>query len=91
MPRDATKRACLTLKSRQLEALKGLSRKTGAPVAELARRAVEAYLVAHVHGHELEPDHPGSAQNESDRSRPSSADSYAGKEAAQCKSYDFLC
>ena len=65
MPRDATKRACLTLKSRQLEALKGLSRSTGAPVAELARRAVDAYLFAHVHGHELEAGGPGSARDES--------------------------
>jgi Ribbon-helix-helix domain len=44
MPRESSTRACLTLKSGQLEALREISRRTGAPVAELARRAVDAYL-----------------------------------------------
>jgi hypothetical protein len=55
MPGDATKRACITLKSRQLEALKGLSRETGAPVAELTRRAVDAFLTARFAGEDRQP------------------------------------
>jgi hypothetical protein len=55
MPGDATKRACITLKSRQLEALKSLSRETGAPIAELARRAVDAFLMARVAGVDRKP------------------------------------
>jgi hypothetical protein len=59
MPRESTTRACLTLRSRQ-EALKEISHATGAPVAELARRAVDAYLAGRVAGytpgiHHLEP------------------------------------
>ena len=65
MPSGAASRACLTLKSRQLEALKGLSRETGALVAEPPRRAVDSYPVAHLHGHELESDRPGTGRDES--------------------------
>lgn len=50
-PRESMTRACLTLRSAQLEALKGLSRQTGAPVAELARRAVDAFLAGRVAGY----------------------------------------
>jgi hypothetical protein len=57
----STTRACLTLRSRQLEALRGLSRETGAPVAELTRRAVDAYLASRVAGYV-----PGSQHLESD-------------------------
>jgi hypothetical protein len=56
MPRDVTKRACLTLKSHQFEALKNLSRETGAPVAELTRRAVDAFLMARAAGYSHESD-----------------------------------
>jgi predicted DNA-binding protein len=38
------KRTALFLKDEQLKKLQGLSQKTGAPVAELIRRAVDAYL-----------------------------------------------
>ena len=50
MSRESTTRACLTLRSRQLRALQDLSRETGAPVAELARRAVNAFLAGRVAG-----------------------------------------
>jgi hypothetical protein len=50
MSREETTRACLTLRSRQLEALKRLSQESGAPVAELARRAVDAFLAGRVAG-----------------------------------------
>jgi len=38
------KRTALFLKEQQLETLQALSEKTGAPVAELIRRAIDAYL-----------------------------------------------
>jgi hypothetical protein len=60
MPRESTTRACLTIKSSQLRALKGLSRETGAPVAELTRRAVDAFLAARVPGYLPGPGHPAS-------------------------------
>jgi predicted DNA-binding protein len=39
------KRTALFLKERQLEKLQALSEKTGAPVAELVRRAIDVYLL----------------------------------------------
>jgi predicted DNA-binding protein len=44
---DAMKRTNLHLKDEQLKRLRALSDKTGAPVAELVRRAIEAYLKQH--------------------------------------------
>jgi Ribbon-helix-helix domain len=41
------KRTNLHLKDDQLKRLRALSDKTGAPVAELVRRAIEAYLKQH--------------------------------------------
>ena len=38
------KRTAMFLKPKQIERLQALSRKTGAPVAELVRRAIDAYL-----------------------------------------------
>jgi predicted DNA-binding protein len=38
------KRTALFLKEQQLKKLEALSEKTGAPVAELIRRAIDAYL-----------------------------------------------
>lgn len=38
------KRTALFLKDEQLDKLNKLSKKTGAPVAELIRRAIDAYL-----------------------------------------------
>jgi predicted DNA-binding protein len=38
------KRTALYLKEEQLNRLEAISRKTGAPVAELIRRAIDAYL-----------------------------------------------
>jgi predicted DNA-binding protein len=38
------KRTALFLKEQQLEKLQALSEKTGAPVSELVRRAVDSYL-----------------------------------------------
>jgi hypothetical protein len=58
-PRACTVRACLTLRSNQLEALRGLSRETGAPVAELTRRAVDVYLAGRVAGYVPGAHHPG--------------------------------
>jgi hypothetical protein len=40
------KRTALFLKEQQLEKLQSLSRKTGAPIAELVRRAIDAYLLS---------------------------------------------
>jgi predicted DNA-binding protein len=40
----AMKRTALFLKEQQLERLQALSEKTGAPVAELIRRAIDKYL-----------------------------------------------
>jgi Ribbon-helix-helix domain len=40
----AMRRTALFLKEQQLEKLQKLSDKTGAPVAELVRRAIDAYL-----------------------------------------------
>ncbi len=40
------KRTALFLKEQQLVKLQTLSRKTGAPIAELVRRAIDAYLLS---------------------------------------------
>ena len=40
------KRTALFLKTEQLKKLQALSTKTGAPVAELVRRAIDAYLLS---------------------------------------------
>lgn len=40
------KRTALFLKTEQLKKLQALSEKTGAPVAELIRRAIDAYLLS---------------------------------------------
>jgi predicted DNA-binding protein len=40
------KRTALFLKEQQLEKLQKLSEKTGAPVAELIRRSIDAYLLS---------------------------------------------
>ena len=40
------KRTALFLKEEQLEKLQALSDKTGAPIAELVRRAIDAYLLS---------------------------------------------
>ncbi len=40
------RRTALFLKEPQLEKLQKLSKKTGAPVAELVRRAIDAYLLS---------------------------------------------
>jgi predicted DNA-binding protein len=44
LPSMLMKRTALFLKEQQLEKLQKLSEKTGAPVAELVRRAIDAYL-----------------------------------------------
>jgi Ribbon-helix-helix domain len=59
MPREETTRTCLTLRSSQLDALKDLPRATGAPVAELARRAVDAFLASRLAGYLAASRHPG--------------------------------
>jgi predicted DNA-binding protein len=40
------RRTALFLKEQQLKNLQKLSEKTGAPVAELVRRAIDAYLLS---------------------------------------------
>ena len=40
------KRTALFLKEEQLEKLQTLSEKTGAPIAELVRRAIDVYLLS---------------------------------------------
>jgi hypothetical protein len=40
------KRTALFLREKQLEGLQKLSEKTGAPVAELVRRAIDVYLLS---------------------------------------------
>ena len=42
----AMRRTALFLKEQQLAKLQKLSDKTGAPVAELVRRAIDAYLLS---------------------------------------------
>jgi predicted DNA-binding protein len=42
----AMRRTALFLKEQQLGKLEKLSEKTGAPVAELVRRAIDAYLLS---------------------------------------------
>jgi hypothetical protein len=39
-------RACIPLRSTQLETLRHISKDTGAPVSELIRRAIDSYLAA---------------------------------------------
>jgi len=46
VPYVLMKRKALFLKEQQLEKLQTLSRKTGAPIAELVRRAIDAYLLS---------------------------------------------
>lgn len=50
MPRESRTRTCVSLRSAQLDALRGVSRETGAPVAELTRRAVDLFLAGKVAG-----------------------------------------
>ena len=40
------RRTALFLKEQQLEKLQTLSEKTGAPIAELVRRAIDVYLLS---------------------------------------------
>jgi predicted DNA-binding protein len=40
------RRTALFLKEQQLKKLQTLSQKTGAPIAELVRRAIDAYLLS---------------------------------------------
>jgi hypothetical protein len=42
----AMKRTALFIKTTQLEALKAQSKKTGAPISEIIRRAIDLYLKA---------------------------------------------
>ena len=50
-PRESITRTCISLRLTQLATLRDLSRDTGAPVAELTRRAVDAFLVGRVAGY----------------------------------------
>ena len=47
------KRTALFLKEEQLEKLQRLSEKTGAPIAELVRRAIDVYLLSRKEGTEV--------------------------------------
>ena len=64
MPREPMKRTCLPLRSLQLESLKSLSRETGAPVAELIRRAIDAFLAIRLDGYIPGLELPMSCQDE---------------------------
>jgi hypothetical protein len=44
-------RACIPLRSTQLETLRSLSKDSGAPVAELIRRAIDSYLATRLAGY----------------------------------------
>ena len=44
-PRESISRTCISFRSSQLDGAKGLSRLSGAPLAELTRRAVDAFLL----------------------------------------------
>jgi predicted DNA-binding protein len=46
------KRTSLFLKSEQVEKLSAMSKKTGAPVAEIVRRAVDEYLKRRGHAYD---------------------------------------
>ena len=52
------KRTALFLKEAQLKKLQALSEKTGAPVAELIRRAIDKYLQERAKGIEVKRDAP---------------------------------
>lgn len=60
MSGERTTRACVTLLSRQLDELREISRESGAPVAELMRRAIDAYLAGRSGGRQ----HPASSPGE---------------------------
>ena len=62
-------RVCITFKAGQRSALKRISRESGAPFAELVRRAVDSFLAACVAGHDLEPDRADSRPGEPAASR----------------------
>jgi hypothetical protein len=57
-PRASTTRTCVSLRSNQLGALKGLARETGAPIAELTRKAIDAFLTARVADYLAGSQHP---------------------------------
>lgn len=59
MTREGTIRACVTLRSHQLHELREISRQTGAPVAELMRRAIDAYLAGRRGGRQHPEPSPG--------------------------------
>ena len=60
------RRACIPLRSTQLETLRHLSKDTGAPVAELIRRAIDAYLAARLGQHPPGAELPGFGQDAAD-------------------------
>ncbi len=64
MPHEPMKRACLPLRPLQLESLKSLSRETGAPVTELIRCAIDAFLTTRLSGYLPVPELPVSGQDE---------------------------
>ncbi len=61
-------RFCITFTPGQRSLLGRISRETGAPIAELVRRAVDAFVAARDAGRDRDPAHPA---GEPDASRPS--------------------
>ncbi len=55
-------RTCIPLRSTQLETLRSLSKDSGAPVSELIRRAIDAYLATRLAGSVPGRDIPATCQ-----------------------------
>ncbi len=51
-------RACITFTAAQRSSLECISRETGAPFAELVRRAVDSFVAARDAGRDRDPAHP---------------------------------
>ncbi len=58
-PRESITRTCVSLRLTQRDAMKSLARETGAPVSELTRRAVNAFLASRVPGYMPTSQYPG--------------------------------
>jgi hypothetical protein len=69
MPAEPRKtRTCLSFTPKQIAELRSLSRETGAPIAELARRAVDAFLLARLGDRRGNSDRPAINRVEPERS-----------------------
>ncbi len=65
-------RICITFKAGQQSALKRISQESGAPIAELVRRAVDSFVVERAASDDRAPVQPGRDESGSSRSTPPS-------------------